>query len=338
MLERYSRQLLFPNIGEDGQVRLKSKHVLIVGVGALGTGNAEILTRSGIGKLTIIDRDYVEWSNLQRQQLFTEYDAENRVPKAIAAKRQLEKINSDVTIDAHIMDVTPVDLEHLLEDVDLIMDGTDNFDIRLIINDVSQKQNKPWIYGSCVGSYGISYTIIPGETPCLHCLMKQVPFGGLTCDTGGIISPVVGMVVAHQTVEALKILTGNWTDLRRNLISFDLWNNQQSAINVDQIKNQDCPSCGKAPSFPFLDYENQMKAAVLCGRETVQIRPVTKGKRNIEIIANNLSKVGPVKHNSFLLSFTVENYRLVMFQDGRVLVHGINDVEKAKTLYHRYFA
>lgn len=337
MKERYSRQILFSNIGENGQELLRSKHVLIIGVGALGTGNAEILTRSGIGKLTIVDRDYVEWSNLQRQQLYTEFDAEHRIPKVIAAKRQLEKINSDVTIDAHIMDVTPVDLVPLLQNVDLIMDGTDNFDIRLIINDISQKQNIPWIYGSCVGSYGISYTIVPNITPCLHCLMKQVPVGGLTCDIGGIISPVVGMVVAYQTVEALKILTENWTALRRKLISFDLWSNQQSAINVENVKNADCPSCGEKPSYPFLDYENQMKAAVLCGRDTVQIRPVMKEKRNIGKVANSLSKIGTVKHNSFLLSLTVDDYRLVMFQDGRVLVHGINNVEKAKTLYHRYF-
>jgi molybdopterin/thiamine biosynthesis adenylyltransferase len=337
MDERYSRQILFPHIGEEGQVQLKNKHVLIIGMGALGTSNAEILTRSGVGTLTIVDRDYVEWSNLQRQQLFTEDDAQNRIPKVIAAKRRLATINSDVIIDAEIVDVTPVELEHLCRGIDLIIDATDNFDIRMIINDFSQKHNIPWIYGSCVGSYGISYTIIPNVSPCLHCLMGQLPIGGLTCDTGGIISPAVQSVVAHQTVEALKILTGNHVALRNKLISFDLWINQHTSIDVEKLKNENCPSCGQTPTYPFLDYENQMKTAVLCGRNTVQIRPNTGKKRDLETIARNLSKMGKVEQNPFLLSFKVGENRLVMFQDGRVLVHGTGSITHAKSLYHRYF-
>ncbi|GAB3058173.1 thiazole biosynthesis adenylyltransferase ThiF [Virgibacillus ainsalahensis] len=333
---RYSRQILFSPIGEDGQDKIKSKHVLIIGAGALGTANAEILARSGVGKISIADRDYVEWSNLQRQQLYTEDDAINSIPKAIAAKRRLESINSEVTIEASVVDIGPLEMENLVKGVDLIMDATDNFDIRMIINDISQKHNIPWIYGAVVGSYGISYTIIPDKTPCLHCLMKKVPIGGITCDTGGIISPIVQLIVAHQTTEALKILTENWEALRNKLISFDIWTNQQSFIDVEPFKNEDCLSCGQAASHPYLNYENQTKTAVLCGRDTVQIRPKIEEKPDLREVAVHLSEIGNVKHNQFLLSFTIDAYRFVLFQDGRVLVHGTSDVVQAKSLYHRY--
>lgn len=338
MNDRYSRQILFTPIGEQGQKRISEKHVLIIGAGALGTGNAESLVRAGVGKLTIVDRDYVEWSNLQRQQLYVENDAMKKIPKAIAAKERLQQINSEVKITAHIMDVIPETLENLIVDVDLILDATDNFDIRMIVNDASQKFKIPWIYGSCVGSYAISYTIIPNETPCLHCLMEDVPIGGLTCDTAGIISPAVGMVVVQQTTEALKILTENRDALRQKLISFDLWDNQQSTVDVSRMKKMNCPSCGENPTYPFLAFENQTKSAVLCGRNSVQIRPPHEQKRDLQSLANVLhGKGGKVEQNPFLLSFTIETNRLVMFQDGRTLVHGTNDIAKAKTLYHRYF-
>lgn len=337
MDDRYSRQILFPPIGETGQKELKQKHVLIIGTGALGTGNAEILSRSGIGKLTIVDRDYVEWSNLQRQQLYTEEDAVNRIPKVIAAKKRLESINHEVKIEAKIIDVTPLELTNLINGVDLIIDSADNFNIRMIINDTAQKFGIPWIYGACVGSYGITYTVLPNESPCLHCLMKKVPIGGITCDTGGIISPVVQLVVAHQTAEALKILTNNKEALRTKLVSFDMWKNQYTSIDVSTFKDQSCASCGETPAYPFLTYENQTKTAVLCGRDTVQIRPPAHEKRDLQKLASHLSKLGKVEVNPFLLSLKVADHRLVMFQDGRVLVHGTNDVKQAKSLYHRYF-
>ncbi|WP_067727632.1 thiazole biosynthesis adenylyltransferase ThiF [Oceanobacillus damuensis] len=337
MNDRYSRQILFSPIGQVGQKKLAEKHVLLIGAGALGTGNAEILVRSGVGKITIVDRDYVEWSNLQRQQLYTESDANSRMPKVIAAKRRLEEINRDVQIEAKIIDVTPLEMSQLTDGVDLIIDATDNFDIRLIINDISQKHHIPWIYGAVVASYGISYTILPNETPCLHCLLQQVPMGGMTCDTAGVISPVVQMVVAHQSAEALKILTDNREALRRQLISFDLWTNQQASIDVSTFKNTSCHSCGQAPTYPHLNYESQTKTAVLCGRDTVQIRPTAAGNRDLETIAARLFNIGKVEQNSFLLSFTNEPHRLVMFHDGRVLVHGTNDVTEAKSLYYRYF-
>lgn len=337
LIERYSRQELFAPIGKEGQKNIGSKHVLVVGAGALGTGIAELLTRAGVGKLTILDRDYVEWSNLQRQQLYSEQDAEERIPKAIAAKQRLQLINSSISIEAHVMDVNMGELEELIQHVDLIMDATDNFDTRFLINDLAQKHGVPWIYGACVRSYGLTYTIFPGETPCLSCLLETVPMNGLTCDTAGVISPAVQMVVAYQVGEALKLLSGDKASLRRKLVSFDLWENQHTMIAVEKLKREDCPSCGVNPTYPFLQYENQMKTAVLCGRNTVQIRPARVQKRNLEETAQLLEKQhGQVEKNPYLISFTIGEHRLVLFKDGRVFVHGTNDIVIAKTLYHRY--
>ncbi|WLD93897.1 thiazole biosynthesis adenylyltransferase ThiF [Alkalihalobacillus sp. AL-G] len=336
-MDRYSRQTLFAPIGKTGQQKLWEKHVLMIGAGALGTGNAEALVRAGIGQLTIVDRDYVEWSNLQRQQLYSEEDAGNRIPKAVAARERLAQINSNVEIRDHVLDATPQELERLIDNVDLIIDATDNFDTRLLINDIAQKYSIPWIYGACVGSYGISYTIVPGETPCLNCLLETVPIGGATCDTAGIISPAVQMVVAYQSAEALKILVEDWSSLRRKLISFDLWANQHTAIDITKARKEDCPSCGKNPIYPFLSYENQTKTAVLCGRDTVQIRPADRQSRDLDELEKVLStQNGTLEKNPYLLSFTTGEHRLVIFKDGRVLVHGTKDITEAKTLYHRF--
>ncbi|WLV24014.1 thiazole biosynthesis adenylyltransferase ThiF [Aciduricibacillus chroicocephali] len=336
--DRYSRQILFSPIGKAGQEEIARKHVLIIGVGALGTSNAEILLRSGVGEMTIVDRDYIEFSNLQRQQLFTEQNAIDRTPKTVAAKERLLKIRSSATIHAHIMDVNPETIDSLTENVDLIIDATDNFETRMIINDISQKKGIPWIYGACVASYGISMTIIPGETPCLHCLMETVPSAGAaTCDTAGIIAPAVQMTVAHQSAEALKILSGNLNALRRKLISFDLWNNEYAQVGVSKARKEDCPSCGSHPSYPFLQWENQTKTAVLCGRNTVQIRPGTNHPPNLENFKEQIERLGiPYEANPFLISFTVDSFRIVLFKDGRALIHGTKDISKAKTLYHRF--
>lgn len=339
MNERYSRQVLFPPVGERGQQKLRQKHVLIIGIGALGTQSAEMLTRAGIGTLTIVDRDYIEWSNLQRQYLFTEADAEKRLPKAIAAEQILKKINSDVNIHAHVMDVTPDDIRNLVKDVDLILDATDNFDIRMMINDISQKKNIPWIYGSCVGSYGISYTILPGHTPCLHCLLGSIPIGGETCDTAGIIQPAAAQVVIHQTAEALKLLVGDYDALRKKLVSFDLWKNEFVQIDINSLKKDDCPSCGREATYPYLTFDEQTKVAVLCGRESVQIRPPSLQQRNLLDVATKLKKTGgKIEMNEFLLSFSYTDQRMVLFKDGRALIHGTNNIDYAKTLYHRYFS
>lgn len=337
MNSRYSRQELFPPIGKNGQQSISSKHVLIIGAGALGSGSAEALVRAGVGKVTLVDRDYVEWSNLQRQQLYTEEDAKNRLPKVIAAKNRLSAINSSVQVEAVVADASVQELEEWAGNVDLMIDATDNFETRMMLNDVSQKYGVPWIYGACVGSYGISYTIIPEKTPCLACLLETVPLGGLTCDTAGIISPAVNMVVSHQISEALKVLVGDLDSLRCKLVSFDLWKNQYSAIKVDRLKKADCSSCGVGRSYPYLSYENQTKTAVLCGRDSVQIRPSLPVVRDLEALEKLfLNQGGTVQRNPYLLSFSADPHRLVVFKDGRVLIHGTKDISEAKALYHRY--
>ncbi len=339
-MDRYSRQTLFAPIGVEGQRQISDKHVLLIGAGALGTGNAEALVRAGVGKLTIIDRDYVEWSNLQRQQLYSEEDAKQKLPKAIAAKNRLQEINVEVELVALVADVTAESLEQRIkaEKVDLMLDATDNFDIRMIMNDVAQKYEIPWVYGACVGSYGLTFTILPGVTPCLHCLLKKVPLGGATCDTVGIIAPAVGMVVSHQVAEALKILSGNMEDCRTKLVSFDLWKNQYVALEVQKLKDLNCPSCGIQRTYPNISFKNQTKTAVLCGRDSVQIRPSSDGERNLTELKTILENQGlPVENNPYLLSFEIKDHRIVAFKDGRVLVHGTKNINEAKSLYYRYF-
>jgi len=313
--------------------------VLIIGAGALGTGLAESLARSGVGHLVIADRDYVEWSNLQRQQLFTEEDAAYRKPKAVAVKERLAKINSEVLIEAHVIDVTREEFEELLPGVQLILDATDNFDTRLLINDISQKYRIPWIYGGCVGSYGMTYTILPDVTPCLNCLIGTIPIGGETCDTIGVIPSAVQTVVAHQVTEAIKLLTGHVDALRGTLLTFDLWKNEQVAIKVDSARRSDCASCGEAASYPYLSVAGTRKTEVLCGRDTVQIRPAQPRAVNLAEMAQTLGRLGEgqVERNPFLLSFSIGDQRIVLFADGRALIHGTNDPAEAKVIYDRYF-
>ncbi|MEJ3719705.1 ThiF family adenylyltransferase [Paenibacillus polymyxa] len=336
--DRYSRQERFAPFGPAGQRRLASSHVLIIGVGALGTGIAETLVRGGVGTVSLVDRDYVEWSNLQRQQLFQERDAVQRCPKAVAAQRRLKDINSETVIHAHVLDVGIEELKELIQGVDLMMDATDNFDTRLLMNDMALKHRIPWIYGGCVGSYGVTYTILPGQTPCLHCLMGTVPLGGETCDTAGIIPQAVQMVTANQTTEAFKLLGGYPENLRGKLLSFDLWKNEYVAIAVDRLKKANCPSCGSQPTYPYLSASYRQKTDVLCGRDTVQIRPANRTHLNLAEIANRFTALGEgnVEWNSYLVSFSVGEHRLVVFADGRALIHGTKDVAKARSLYHRY--
>jgi len=336
--DRYSRQTLFAPIGKAGQEKLQRAHVLVVGAGALGASISEILVRAGIGQLTIVDRDYVEWSNLQRQQLYTERDAEDHLPKAIAAERRLSQINSDVSIQGKIADLDVQELAKYCQVIDLIIDATDNFETRMLINDSAQKYKIPWIYGGCVGSTGITYTILPDQTPCLTCLLNTLPLAGETCDTVGIIGPAVQLVTAHQATEALKLLTNEQnTALRNTLLFFDLWNNEYATINVASMKKNDCPSCGSSPTYPYLSIENQTKTAILCGRDSVQIRPQRPLEGGLETLSHRLSMLDiKLKSNPYLINFEVEGYRLVIFQDGRALVHGTKDIARAKTLYTRY--
>ena len=335
---RYSRQELFHKIGIEGQQKLSQKHVLIIGAGALGTGSAEVLARAGVGTITLVDRDYVEFSNLQRQQLFSEEDARQHLPKAVAAKQRLMQINSEVNIRAIVMDVTAQEIEELASGVNVIIDATDNFETRMIINDIAQKRSIPWIYGACVGSYGLTYTFIPGHaSPCLNCLLESIPMGGATCDTVGVIASVVQMVNAYQTAEALKILVEDWQALHGKLISFDLWSNQHTAMNVESLKNSACLSCGAQSTYPYLENDSPIRTAVLCGRDTVQIRPSVSMQLNLQDAAASLAlQGGKVEVNPYMVSYSTSKHRLAIFQDGRVLVHGTKDSEEAKSLYRRY--
>ncbi|PEJ08746.1 thiazole biosynthesis adenylyltransferase ThiF [Bacillus wiedmannii] len=338
MNNRYSRQELFSPIGEEGQRKIREKHVLIIGAGALGSANAEMFVRAGVGIVTIVDRDYVDWSNLQRQQLYAESDVENNLPKAVAAKKRLAEINREVRVEALVQDVTAEELEELVTNVNVIIDATDNFETRFIVNDIAQKYSIPWIYGACVGSYGLSYTILPSKTPCLSCLLQSIPLGGATCDTAGIISPAVSLVVSHQVTEALKLLVEDYDSLRDGLVSFDVWKNEYSCMNVEKLRKHNCPSCGENAIYPYLNKENTSKTAVLCGRNTVQIRPPHKEEMDFERYKGLLNdRVNDLNVNPYLLSFSVEEKRLVAFKDGRVLVHGTKDISEAKTIYHRYF-
>lgn len=335
MEERYSRQTRFKPIGEKGQKALADSSVLIVGAGALGTAAAEGLARAGAGRMAIIDRDYVEWSNLQRQQLYTEEDARQRLPKAVAAKARLLAVNSAIHIEAYAAEGTAETLEPLIEQADCIVDATDNFETRMVINDLALKTKTPWIYGACVSSQGMCMTIIPGVTPCLSCLFEQMPVGGATCDTAGIIPPAVHIVSAYQQAEALKLLTGNHAAVNRRFFTFDVWNNTNMSINVDQTKRDHCPSCGAEPVYPYLQPENRPKASVLCGRDTVQIRSEALKRLDKEELVNRLKKIGKVEANEFLLHIAYEDFRIVIFQDGRALIHGTNDIKEANSVLAR---
>ena len=336
--DRYSRQERFAPLGIQGQKKLGESHVLIIGAGALGTSIAETLVRGGVGEITLADRDVVEYSNLQRQQLYSEADAEARLPKAVAAKNRLEAINSQVKIHIHVADIRREELEQLLPGVDLIMDGTDNFDTRLLINDIAYKHGIPWIYGGCVGSYGITYTFQPDVTPCLNCLIGSVPLGGDTCDTAGIIPQAVQLVTAHQTTEAFKYLSGNVDALRGKLLTFDLWRNEFIQIGVGHAKKEDCLSCGKNATYPYLSASQLEKTDVLCGRDTVQIRPGRPRPVQLDKLEERLSRLeeGKVERNPFLVAYTIGDKRLVFFPDGRAFVQGTKDIAEARTLYHRY--
>ncbi|RFU67516.1 thiamine biosynthesis protein MoeB [Peribacillus saganii] len=334
MTRRYSRQELFAPIGKEGQVKLQNAKVLIIGAGALGSASAEMLARAGIGNITIVDRDYVEWSNLQRQQLYTEEDAKKKLPKAIAAKMRLQQINSEIIINSLIADINGLNIEELIKGKSVIVDATDNFETRMVINDAAVKQNIPFIFAACVGSYGLTFPVIPGESPCLHCLLHHLPAQGMTCDTAGVISPAIQIVAGYQVTSVLKLLTGH--KLTASVQSFDVWKNENAEINVSRLKKANCQTCGTEPAYPYLTFEYQTKTAVLCGRDAVQIRP--GASRTLSLTDLSLSLRGLVSDlivNPYLLSCSFENHRIVLFQDGRALIHGTNEPSKARSIYNR---
>jgi molybdopterin/thiamine biosynthesis adenylyltransferase len=335
---RYSRQVLFRPIGQAGQERLLGSRVAIVGMGALGTVLANHMVRAGVGFVRLIDRDFVEPSNLQRQMLYDEEDARQSLPKAIAAAEKLRRINSGVQVEPHVTDLTPYNAEELLVDTDLVLDATDNFQTRYLINDVCVKHGKPWIYGGAVSAKGMFAAIRPGETPCLRCLFPEAPKAGdaPTCDTAGVIGPIIHIVASYQATEALKLLVGARDAFNPNLEHFDLWENRHQQIRVAHTRRPDCPACGKR-DFAYLAPDTQEGMAVsLCGRNTVQITPGERSQLQLDKLAETLAPLGEIEQNRFLLRFRTEPYTLVVFPDGRVLVQGTDDISVARTLYAKY--
>lgn len=336
MTERYSRQVLFNGIGSSGQHRLLHSRVLIVGCGALGSAHAESLSRAGVGKLRIADRDFVEATNLQRQTMFTERDASERIPKAIAAANHIGEINSEIEVEPEITDVNHSNIERLVKDCDLVLDGTDNFATRYLINDACVKHQINWIYGAAVGSYGVTMTIQPHQTPCLRCVFEEAPpaASAPTCDTAGVIMPIISVVSAVQVTEALKLLTGQTEDLHRSLMQFDVWRNEWRKINPGP-PSPECSTCGLG-NFTTLEAASGDFAAVLCGRNAVQISPAQATRLNLPELAERLRVTGEVKVNDYLLRFRTGEFELTVFQDARSIIRGTSEITTARSLYAKY--
>lgn len=335
-MHRYSRQILFSPIGKDGQQLLQHSRAAIIGCGALGTAQAEALARAGVGYLRIIDRDFVEASNLQRQTMFTEGDAAERLPKAIAAATHIHEINSEIQLEPQILDVNHTNIERLIKDCDVVLDGTDNFSTRYLINDACVKAGINWIYGAAVGSYGVTMTIRPRETACLRCIFEEAPPAGSapTCDTAGVIMPIISIVAAVQVSEALKLLTNHESDLHNSLMQFDVWRNEWRKIRPGGPV-PDCPTCGRR-DFSTLNATSSEFAAVLCGRNAVQISPTMPTQINFTALAERLSAAGDVKFNDYLLRFRAGDYELTIFQDARSIIRGTDQITTARSLYAKY--
>jgi adenylyltransferase/sulfurtransferase len=335
-MERYSRQILFEGIGEEGQRRVRAARVLVVGCGALGSAQAEMLARAGVGRLHVVDRDFVEESNLQRQTLFTERDARERVPKAVAARARLAEINSEVECVAEVADVNQSNVERLVEGCDVVLDGTDNFATRFLLNDACVKHGVRWVYGAAVGSYGVTMTVLPRDTPCLRCVFPETPAAASapTCDTAGVIMPIIAVVAAVQVAEALKLLAGRVETLHRSLMQFDVWRNEWRRMRLRE-RAPDCPTCALG-RYETLEAEAGDLATVLCGRAAVQVTPRAAARVDLEALAARLRAAGEVKVNPYLVRLRAGGYELTVFADARAIVRGTDDVNLARSLYARY--
>ncbi|HEX8816699.1 MAG TPA: ThiF family adenylyltransferase [Terriglobales bacterium] len=331
--ERYSRQVLFRCIGPAGQEKLAQSSIVIVGCGATGSALASHLARAGVGKIRILDRDYVEPSNLQRQSLFDEADAADSVPKAIAAARKIRAFNSEIEVEAKVADLIPSNADELLRNTQLILDGTDNFETRYLINDFAVKNSMPWIYTAAVGSYAVSLNVIPGQTACLACIFPQFPHGSFeTCDTAGILGPAVNLAASIAASEALKLLVGAEKQLRRTLLSFDVWSNEHAEVAAAKPR-PGCRACGQR-NFVHLAGEGR-PYITLCGRNSVQIHERAR-PLNFNEMADRLKPHGTVRHTDFVLKFLREPYEITLFPDGRAIIKGTTDAAIARSLYARF--
>jgi molybdopterin-synthase adenylyltransferase len=334
--QRYARQRIIPAIGDGGQKRLAAGRVAILGIGALGTHVADSLVRAGVDFTRLVDRDVPELSNLQRQVLFDTSDVEEGVPKAVAATRRLEHVNPDVTVESVVADINSTNVEDLIRDVDLVIDGSDNFELRYLLNDAAVKHGKPWIYGGVIGTHGMTMTVRPGKTACLRCVFPESPSPGdaPTCDTAGVLGPAVSLVAAVQSAEAIKLLSGNTDALNRSLLMLDVWDLTFREI-VLGAPVTDCPACGRG-QFEFLDREAPRQATELCGSDSIQIIVQPAPRISIESLAERLSVAGTVAHNAYLLRFETNGYVLTVFPDGRAIVKGTTDPAEARAVYARY--
>jgi molybdopterin-synthase adenylyltransferase len=335
---RYDRQARFAPFGTEGQRRLRESRALVCGCGALGSVIAETLVRAGVGFVRIVDRDFLELNNLQRQVLYDEVDVASGLPKAIAAATKLRRINSEIEIDPVVADVTHRNIAELAEGVEVIVDGTDNFAVRFLVNDYAVKHSVPWVYGGCIGAEGQTMTILPGETACLACLMSEAPPPGATptCDTAGILAPIIGVIASIESAEAIKILSGHRDAVSRRLTIFDVWDNQVRSVDLSRLRESgDCRVCMHG-EFKWLAGEQGDSTAVLCGRNAVQLRPPAGTKVSFDEIAGRLAGIGRLQSNAFLLRLEVDNYMLTVFPDGRTIVGGTNDVTTARTVHARY--
>ncbi len=331
--ERYSRQVLFSGIGEAGQEAILRSHAVIAGCGALGSFHAAALARAGVGRLTIIDRDYIESSNLHRQWLFEEADAAEALPKAIAAERHIQRMNSLISVRGVVADLTAANAHDLLDSADVILDGTDNFDVRYLINDFAVSRGIPWIYGAAVGSYGLTMPVIPGRTPCLRCIYPNPPEGAQpTCETTGVLNAIISAVASLQVADALKLLSGHAEKVRARISTIDVWEGTLRQIDAPE-RDLDCPCCARH-EFPFLE-ERDLPPVTLCGRNAVQIRGRERPV-DLQELRARLLPLGDVSANEFALRFSKNGYEMTLFPDGRAIIKGTSDTGVARSLYAQY--
>jgi adenylyltransferase/sulfurtransferase len=333
--EKYSRQILFAPIGAEGQARLLQSKAVIIGCGALGTAQANALVRAGVGTVRIVDRDFVEESNLQRQMLFDEADARASLPKAVAAGRKLRQINSDVKVEGIVADADSSNIEEFIDGFNVVLDAADNFETRYLLNDAAVKLEIPWVYGAVVASYAATMTILPGRSACLACVFPKSPQGlHDTCDTVGVIGPAVSWAAAIQSAEAFKILLGREADLHGSLVAYDLWSNR-----FQQVRTQRDPGCAVCARHEYIYLEQGGATHVsMCGRNSVQIHPSESRGLDLGVLRTRLEQFGKVQVNDFLLKCALDPYELTVFPDGRVIVKGTHDPSVARGLYARYIS
>lgn len=333
--QRYHRQVLLPFMGIEGQERLRSGRVCILGLGALGSQAAMLLVRAGVGFVRLVDRDVVEWTNLQRQVLYDEDDVRARLPKAVAAARHLARINSQVTLEPVVTDVDSTTILPLLEEIDVVVDGSDNFELRYLLNDAALERQLPWVYGGAVATYGTTMTIVPGRTACLRCAFPEPPEPGIapTCDTAGVLGSITALIGAIQASEAMKLLVGAQDRCNHDLLMIDVWSLEIARIAVP--RRPDCPAC-RHNQRTYLQARPSSRTVQVCGRDAIQVVVHPRPQLDLARLAERLAPLGEVEHNPYLIRFTMDRYELTIFPDGRALIRGTTDPSVARALYARY--